>query len=252
MECPFTKTRTEAKSLHFDLCSSEYMSVRTPEEQKYQFIFSCTDFTASSDSDKVLSAGDIGYNLFMLNTTISEDLSNKSAKSTHPRHFPFFPLLLSLVIIFSEWKLGLRKCYAFQTVQRGWLHGYPLAVHLICFPLLCLKSRCEDNIRGLLRTLFWYYSLDGPPFVSRDNFLSCAQQNFTKISGNYDKIYGTLLAPVEHIYICNIKNKHFTLISRWSLRNMQRKESEGYSGMTAGCMRQMTVGKTRSSMKQTT
>lgn len=162
-----------------------YVSVRTPEEQKYQFIFSCANFTASFDSDKVLSAGDIACDLVMLNTTISEDLSTKSAKSTHPRHSPPPPLFFfSLVIIFSEGKLGLRKCYAFQTAQRGWLHGYPLAVHLICFPLLCLKPRCEDNLRGLLRTLFWYYSRDGPLFVSRDNFLSCAQQNVTQISGN--------------------------------------------------------------------
>lgn len=49
------------------------------------------DFTSSCDSDPVVSAGDMGYNLFMLNTTISEDLSSNSAKSTHPRHFPFFP-----------------------------------------------------------------------------------------------------------------------------------------------------------------
>lgn len=76
-----------AKGLHFDLCRSGCMSVRTPEEQKYQFIFSCADFTASFDSDKVLSAGDIACNRFMLNTTISEDLSTKSAKSTQPRHF---------------------------------------------------------------------------------------------------------------------------------------------------------------------
>lgn len=113
---------------------------------------------------------DKGFNLFTLYTTISEDLSNKSAKSTHPRHFPFLSPLSS-VIIFSEWKL--RKCYAFLTVQRGWLHGHPLAVHLICFRLPCLKPPCEENKRGPLRILFWYCS----------HFLPCAQQKCTQISG---------------------------------------------------------------------
>lgn len=119
--------------------------------------FSCPDFTASSDSDKVLSAGDRGYNL--LNTTVSEDLSNKSTKSTQPRRFTFFlsPSLF-LVIIFSEWDPTLRKCYAFQTVCRGWLHGYPLASRLIYFPSLCLKPPCEGK-GGTL-------DCEGPPFVS--------------------------------------------------------------------------------------
>lgn len=87
INCPVALT---AESLHSDLHRSGYMSVRTAEEQKYLFLFSCSDFTASFDSDEVLSAGDLEFNLFMLNTTISEDLSNKSAKSTHPRHFPLF------------------------------------------------------------------------------------------------------------------------------------------------------------------
>lgn len=72
-----------ATSPHFDPYASGYKSVRTSREQKCLFIFSCADFTASFDSDKVLSAGDMGCNLFMFNAPIFEGLSNKSAKSTH-------------------------------------------------------------------------------------------------------------------------------------------------------------------------
>ena len=61
------------------------------------------------------------------------------------QHTPdIFPPPPPLVIIFSEWKLRLRKCYAFQTVQRGRLRGYPLALHLICFvSSLDVKIKCR-------------------------------------------------------------------------------------------------------------
>lgn len=75
----------------------------TRRAKNISFYFPRTDFTASFDSDKVLSAGDIGYDLLTLNTTISEDLSNKSAKSTHSRHFlPHF-FFLSLFGDYFQW-----------------------------------------------------------------------------------------------------------------------------------------------------
>lgn len=48
----------------------------------YLLIFPALGFTASFDSDGVSSAGDMGYSPFMLNSTVSEDLSNKFTKST--------------------------------------------------------------------------------------------------------------------------------------------------------------------------
>lgn len=159
---------------------SPYTSVRKSEEQKYHFIFSWTDFTASSDSDEVLSAGDMEYNLFVLNTTVYEDLSNKSAQSTHPRHFP--PFFSSLVIFLVSGNSG-SVTHVKQSRERGCI---ATRWHSISFdfPLLCLKHRCEDNARVLLRTFyFWCSSHDVHSLVSRDNLLLCTQ-TFTQISGN--------------------------------------------------------------------
>lgn len=164
--------------------------MRTSREQKCLFIFSCADFTASFDSDKVLSAGDMGCNLFMFNGTISEDLSNKSAKSTHTPDIHPPPCL---AIIFCEGNLRLRKFYVFQAAHRGWLHGYSLAIHIICFVLLCLKPPCDDNMTALdfilvpagLWTLVCFQRSVDQHFY----FLFFAQ-----ISGSWDKICKILQA----------------------------------------------------------
>lgn len=182
------------------------MSVRT-KYKKYRFIF----FTASFDSDKVLSAGDTGYNLFMFNTSISEDLSNKSAKSTQSRRAPFFFLSLSLVIIFSEWKPRLRKCCTFQTVQRGWLHSNP--PYLLSLPLsqaLMLKRREMQGAPALDFILVlqpWWT----PVSVYRQVFFPVLSRIFTRISGNYDKICGISLASVKQV-VNAVSNKN-TLFS---------------------------------------
>lgn len=55
----------------------------------------------------------------------------------------------SLAIIFCEGNLRLRKFYVFQAARRGWLHGYSLAIHIICFLLLCLKPPCDDDMTAL-------------------------------------------------------------------------------------------------------
>lgn len=106
------------------------------------------------NSDAVLSA-DMGFNLFMSNTAVSKNLSNKSAKSTHSRHPP------SSVIIFNEGKLRLRKCYAFLTVLRA---GCVVTrQRYFLFACACLvSSPCEDNKRSLLGTLFWCCSHYSP------------------------------------------------------------------------------------------
>lgn len=137
------------------------------------FIFSWTDITASCDSDKVLSAGD---NLSMLNTL--PFLRNSATNLLNQHTLDIFPSFSFLVIIFSEWKPRLRKCCAFQTVQRGRLNGYPLAAWLICFPLLCLKPPCEYNMRRLPGLYFGAAAMMAPLLVSRDNFFPFAQQIF--------------------------------------------------------------------------
>lgn len=55
----------------------------------------------------------------------------------------------SLAIIFCEGNLRLRKFYVFQAAHRGWLHGYSLAIHVICFLLLFLKPPCDDDMTAL-------------------------------------------------------------------------------------------------------
>lgn len=94
---------------------------------------------ASCNSDKVLSAGNKGHSLV--------------SKIKRPKVFHLL-LLAHLITLWVETRF--RKCCTFLTIRRGWLHGRPLAVHLICFYLHCLKPPFEHKEKYIV--VLWLFS----------------------------------------------------------------------------------------------
>lgn len=163
--------------MSFDLLSRGNMQREKTRRAKIPLVF-FSDSTASSDSDEVLSAGDMGYNLFLSNTAVSEDLSNKSAKSTHHSHSPPPPFFFF--------------CDYFHWIQ-SWtkevVHISKSAESLATWPstgrssYLLFFGQCIDEKSGLLKTKFLVLQpLWSPACLHRHFSFLCSAEMYLNIT----------------------------------------------------------------------